>query len=59
MPAAEDRQAKALEEISRNTRELTKIMATMNENFVAFGKIFKEALTGIVEAEQRARGGSE
>lgn len=48
MPAAEDRQAKALEGIDRNIRELVRVMATMNENFVA---VFA-ALKGVIDKEE-------
>jgi len=44
MPAAEDRQAKALEDISHSAKELVKIMATMNENFAGAFKYLKEAI---------------
>lgn len=48
MPAAEDRQAKALEGIYLEMRKITKIMATMNENFVEFARAFpaQEVISG-------------
>lgn len=44
MPAAEDRQARALEGMERAAREANKIMATLNENIVAMFKYLKEAI---------------
>lgn len=42
MAAAEDRQARALEDLARSGREMVKILATFNENFVASFKFLQE-----------------
>lgn len=44
VPAAEDRQAKALESMERSARELNKIMAALNENFVKMFAYLKDAI---------------
>lgn len=44
VPAAEDRQAKALESMERSARELNKIMVTLNENFVKMFAYLKDAI---------------
>lgn len=44
MAAEESRQAKALEGLDRSVRELVRVMAAMNENFVKIGNIVKEAI---------------
>jgi hypothetical protein len=44
MPAAEDRQTKALQEIAQHNKELVKIFATMNENVVNMFRYIKEQI---------------
>lgn len=53
MPAAEDRQAKALEGIRYEMRQLVKIHETLNLNLVQAIKMFEDftALLQTVEAE--------
>lgn len=45
MPAAEDRQAKALEHIAHEVRKIGRIFEALNENVVAIGKM----LAGVEE----------
>jgi len=53
MPAAEDRQARALEGIQRHLGQLVKIHETLNVNLVAAIKMFEDftALLETVQAE--------
>lgn len=49
MPAAEDRQAKALEGIHYTNKELVKVMTAVNGNLLAIAKIFKNAFESTQE----------
>lgn len=51
MAAAEDRQAKALQEIAHHNKELVKVVATLNDNLVKMFKYIKNAIKNAIEKE--------
>lgn len=51
-PNHDARIAKALEGIEKHNRELVKVIEALNNNFVLFGKIIKEAMEPIDEPEE-------